>query len=164
MNAQTSIELPKRTLGIEFLVGLFTLIGVLAAGALAVGLGGVSFYNSDSYTVYAKFNNISGLQTGASVEIAGVPVGSITNITLDDSTAVLTLSIKNSVKLKDDDIAKIHTKGIIGDRYITISRGGSSIVIPPGGEITETESVVDFEDIIGKIVHSLTGDKDSKEK
>jgi phospholipid/cholesterol/gamma-HCH transport system substrate-binding protein len=161
MSGQSTIELPKRTLGIEFLVGLFTIAGVIAAGALAVGLGGITFFNSDSYTVTAEFDNISGLQTGASVEIAGVPIGQIQSIVLKDSAAVLTLAIHNNVKLRDDDIAQIRTKGIIGDRYVKISRGGSATIIPPGGKLSETESVVDFEDIIGKVVHILTGDKDS---
>jgi phospholipid/cholesterol/gamma-HCH transport system substrate-binding protein len=67
------------------------------------------------------------------------------------------LKISNSVKLRDDDIAAIRTKGIIGDRYVKISRGSSDIYVEPGQRITETESVVDFEDIIGKIIHNIGG-------
>ena len=76
----------------------------------------------------------------------------------------VSLTIKNEVQLKDDDIASIRTKGIIGDRYVKISRGASKTYIPVGGTLTETESVVDIEDIIGKIVHSLTGDKDEEDR
>ena len=62
-------------------------------------------------------------------------------------------------EIRDDDIAMVRTKGIIGDRYIKISRGASERFIPEGGTITETESAVDIEDVIGKIVHAVSGEK-----
>jgi phospholipid/cholesterol/gamma-HCH transport system substrate-binding protein len=64
------------------------------------------------------------------------------------------------MKIKDDDILSIRTKGIIGDRYVKVSRGASDTYIAEDGTTTETESVVDIEDVIGKVVHSLSGDKD----
>lgn len=154
------IVLPKRTFSTEFWVGLFTMIGVACAGYLAVGLGGLELMGSDRYDIFAEFDNISGLKFGASVEIAGVPVGEVAGINLKDPLAVVTLKLNRSVRLRDDDIASIRTKGIIGDRYVKISRGASEVYIPEGGTLTETESVVDIEDIIGKVVHSLGGDKD----
>ena len=155
--------IPKRGLTTEFFVGLFTLFSVACIGWLAVGLGGIQLFKSDTYDVYAEFDNISGLKTGASVEIAGVPIGSVHSIDLKDPVAKVTLRVNNSVKLKDDDIASIRTKGIIGDRYVKISRGGSEDYVPVGGTITETESVVDIEDIIGKLVHNFTDGKEKKE-
>lgn len=158
------IEMPRRKVTIEFLVGIFTLAGVAAAGYLAVGLGGMTIGPSHRYPIYAEFDNISGLKYGASVEIAGVPIGEVSSIELKDPMANVTLLIDNSVQIRDDDIAAIRTKGIIGDRYVKISRGASDVFIPQGGRMTDTESVVDIEDIIGKIVHSLSGDKDDKEE
>lgn len=161
---------PKKGFSLEFFVGLFTLIGVLCAGWLAVGLGGVEWFKSDTYDIFAEFDNISGLKTGASVEIAGVPIGNVNKIDLKDPVAKVTLRINNSVPIKDDDIASIRTKGIIGDRYVKISRGGSEDTVKNGGTLTETESVVDIEDLIGKIVHNMTNDSskgdssDDKEK
>jgi phospholipid/cholesterol/gamma-HCH transport system substrate-binding protein len=70
--------------------------------------------------------------------------------------------LNNNVKIKDDDIASIRTKGIIGDRYVKISRGGSDTYIAPEGTIVETESVVDLEDVIGKLIHNFTGEKDEE--
>jgi len=65
------------------------------------------------------------------------------------------MQVREGVALRDDDIAQIRTKGIIGDKYIRISPGGSDETIASGGEITITDSAVDFEAIVGKIVHSL---------
>ncbi len=158
------LPLPKRKFTMEFLVGLFAMTGVGAAGYLAVGLGGLDIGASDKYEIYAEFDNISGLKNGASVEIAGVAIGAVSEIRLKDPMALVTLRLNKSVQIRDDDIASIRTKGIIGDRYVKISRGASNMYVQPGKTMTETESVVDIEDIIGKIVHSLTGEKSESEK
>jgi len=158
------IDPPKRGFTVEFMVGLFAIAGVVAAGMLAVGLGGETLFNRGRTEIYAEFDNISGLKKGASVEIAGVPIGDVSDISLKDPVAVVTLRLFEGMQIRDDDIAAIRTKGIIGDRYVKISRGGSNVMIEPGKRMTETESVVDIEDIIGKIVHSLTGEKDKDSK
>lgn len=151
-----AVPQPKRSFSVEFFVGLFTMLGVAACGYLAVGLGNFRFSHSDEYMIYAEFDNISGLKAGASVEIAGVPIGEVAAIDLKDPVARIALRISKTIKLRDDDIASIRTKGIIGDRYVKISRGASSLNIEEGGTMTETESVVDIEDVIGKIVHSFS--------
>ena len=155
--------MPKRSISLEFFVGLFAAAGVAAAAYLAVGLAGLELNDSDNYTIYAEFDNISGLKYGASVEIAGVPIGVVSDINLNDPVARVALKLNRAVRIKDDDIASIRTKGIIGDRYVKISRGASDTFVPEGGTLFETESVVDIEDVIGKVVHSLTGDDKEEE-
>lgn len=159
----SQLRVPKRTFTVEFLVGLFSLAGVSAAGYLAVGLAGLELSDGSTYTINAEFDNISGLKYGASVEVAGVPIGEVTAISLKDPAAIVTLKLSKDIQIKDDDIASIRTKGIIGDRYVKISRGSSSTYLKPGSTMTETESVIDIEDVIGKVVHSLSGDKDEPE-
>ncbi len=161
--ATPQLPVPKRTFTLEFLVGIFTLAGVGAAGYLAVGLAGLELGTSNTYYVHAEFDNISGLKYGASVEIAGVPIGEVSAINLKDPKAIVTLKLGRDIKIKDDDILSIRTKGIIGDRYVKVSRGASDTYIAENGTTTETESVVDIEDVIGKVVHSLSGDKDEDE-
>jgi len=156
------IAQPKRSFSVEFFVGLFTMAGVATCGYLAVGLGNLRFSHADEYIVYAEFDNISGLKAGASVEIAGVPIGEVSAIDLKDPVARLSLRISKTIKLRDDDIAAIRTKGIIGDRYVKISRGASELNIAENGTMTETESVVDIEDVIGKLVHSFTSKEDEE--
>jgi len=159
----TKIELPRRGFTIELAVGIFTLIGVLASGILAIGLGGERLISSGTY-VQAEFDNVSGLERGASVEIGGVPIGRVSDISLRDPIAIVQINLDTGIQIREDDIASIRTKGIIGDRYVKISRGGSDKFIPDGGRMTDTESVVDIEDIIGKIVHSVTGEKEEEGK
>lgn len=159
----THIPLPKRTFSMELLVGIFALAGVLCAGYLSIRLGELQLFQGKRYSIFAQFDNVSGLKSGASVEVAGVPIGLIAGITLDDPMAKVEIQLFEGMHISDDDIASIRTKGIIGDRYIKISRGSSTTYIKPGGLMTETESVVDLEDLIGKFVHQM-GSKDDKEE
>lgn len=151
-----SVVLPRRAFTVEFVVGLFALASLAAFAYLAVGLGGINFGAGD-YHVFAEFDNISGLEKGASVEIAGVKIGEVVGIDFRDPNAIIKLRIDGDVKIKSDDIASIRTKGIIGDRYVKISRGASEQYLQQNETIIDTESVVDLEDIIGKIVHNLSG-------
>src|SRR2546422_5935342 len=62
------------------------------------------------------------------------------SITLKDYQALVTLRINSGVKLQDDAIASIKTKGLIGEKYLRISPGGTEKLIPPGGRIREVRS------------------------
>jgi phospholipid/cholesterol/gamma-HCH transport system substrate-binding protein len=139
---------------LEIFVGLFMVIGFLCFAWLSVRLGDVSLWSGETYPVSARFGSISGLQTGATVEIAGVPVGKVTRIQLDptDYAAIVELAIDLPVKLQEDSIASIRTAGIIGDRFISISPGGASELIPPGGTIRETESAINLEELVSKYI------------
>lgn len=156
--------IPKRALTLELIVGVFTMVGVACIAYLAVGLGGVEVWDTGKYDIIAEFDNVSGLKYGASVEVGGVPVGEVVAITLKDPMALVTMRLNRDFHVRDDDVASIRTKGIIGDRYVKISRGSSEKFIQAGGRMSETESVVDIEDIIGKIVHSLGGEKKESEE
>lgn len=161
---QKENRIPRRNFNTEVWVGLFMLISLIGAGYLSLGLGGMELGSSNYYKIYAEFDNISGLNKGASVEIAGVPIGNVSNVSLDDSVAIVELNIDKKYKIKSDDIAMIRTKGIIGDRFVKISRGASEEFLNPGDTLFNAESVVDFEDLIGKIIHSVTGSDDDKDK
>lgn len=138
----------------ETTVGIFVLAGLLCVAYLTIKLGKLEVFGSDSYSIRAKFKDVTGLKAGAYVEMAGVRIGRVGGIALDpkDSAAIVTLEIQNGVKLTDDAIASIKTSGLIGDKYVKVSPGGSDAVIRPGGMLVETESSVDLGDLIGKYV------------
>ncbi len=141
-------------LNIEVAVGVFLVAGFLCFAWLSVKLGHVDWFGGDEYAVKANFSSVSGLKEGASVEIAGVKVGKVSRIRLGDETyeAEVELSLNKEVKLQDDCIASIRTAGIIGDRYVSISPGGSDLLVEPGGIIFETESAINLEELISKYV------------
>jgi phospholipid/cholesterol/gamma-HCH transport system substrate-binding protein len=137
---------------VETAVGVFLIIGLLCLAYLSIKLGDVEIFGTKQYPVQARFTNISGLKEGAGIEIAGVNVGKVSKINLEDYQAIVELMINPGVKLQDDSIASIRTQGIIGDKYIKISPGGSEDYIEPNGLLTETESTVDIEELVSKYI------------
>jgi len=148
--------IPKKSYVVEFLVGLFTLGGLLCFAYLAVNIAQMRFLNSGYHKVYAEFSNVSGLKEGAPVEIAGVQIGEVQTIALKDTNAIVTMSVRDGIDLRDDDIASIRTKGIIGDRYVKVLPGSSETMVKVGGTVGDTESAVDLEEIIGKLIHNMS--------
>ncbi len=138
---------------LEFTVGIFVLIGFLALGYLSIQLGGLDLFENSTYKVGAKFSTVTGLRSGASVEMAGVKVGWVDKISLAGEEALVTIRINQEVELSQDSIASIRTKGILGDKYIRLSQGGSEKIIKPGGLIRETEPPIDIEKILGEFIY-----------
>ena len=138
---------------VDLSVGVFVLVGVLALGWLSVKLGRVDLLGSHGYVLTADFPSVGGLKVGSSVEIAGVEIGRVDSIALDkDFQARVRMTIRPDIKLQDDSIASSKTKGLIGERYIRISPGGSDRMIPPNGRIKEVEAPVDFEELLSKYI------------
>jgi phospholipid/cholesterol/gamma-HCH transport system substrate-binding protein len=137
---------------IELGVGLFMVAGIAALAYLSVNLGRVDILGQRGYVVYADFPSVGGLKSGASVEIAGVSVGRVQSIGLNDYQARVALQIDTNLKLQTDAIVSIKTKGLIGEKFVLISPGGSDKVVAPGGRLTEVEAPVDIEELISKYV------------
>jgi phospholipid/cholesterol/gamma-HCH transport system substrate-binding protein len=137
---------------VNIAVGIFVVLGVLALAYLSIRLGKVSFLGGGGYVITADFPSVGGLKAGSTVEIAGVEVGRVDSIGLADYQARVVLRMDSAVKLQEDSIASIKTKGLIGEKYIRISPGGSDKVIPPGGRIREVEAPVDFEELLSKYI------------
>jgi phospholipid/cholesterol/gamma-HCH transport system substrate-binding protein len=141
-----------RRSGVEVAVGVFVLVGILALSWLSIKLGRVDLLGARGYTVIAEFPSVGGLKAGSTVEIAGVEVGRVADITLSDYQARVRMTINEGVKLQEDSIASIKTKGLIGEKYIRINPGGSDQLIKPGGRLTEVEPPVDFEELLSKYI------------
>lgn len=138
--------------GVEFWVGLFIICGFLAFGYMALQLGEIPFLSSSkSYTITAQFDNISGIKKGASVQIAGVLVGQVSSIWLDeDGFANVALQIDKGVEVALDSMASVKSQGLIGDKFIQLSLGGDEEFFHEGDVLTDTESAVDIESLISK--------------
>jgi len=147
---------------IEFLVGCFVLIGFGAILYLAIQVGSARFFASDSYELQARFRNTSGVNAGSRVEIAGVRVGTVKSIVLDENFySIVTLELPNHIELDDDTIVSVKTAGLIGDRYLSLSPGGSGFPLEPGDMIVDTESALDIEGLISRFAF---GGIDGKEE
>ena len=134
----------------ELVVGIFVIVGIVAFIYLSVSLGDIKLFGSEDYNVFASFDSVTGLKVGAKVEIAGVEVGKVSGIKLDEDQAVVEMDILNDVKISDDSVASIRTQGIIGDKYVKLSLGGSDEYIENAGDIFETESAISLEELVSK--------------
>ncbi len=137
---------------VEMSVGAFMMVGLLAVAYLTLNLGGLELFGGDYYKVHASFSSVSGLKSGARVEIAGVQVGKVAQIVLVDDQAKVVLALKHQVQIGSDVFASIKTQGIIGDKFVQLTPGVEEDYLQEGSEITETESAVDLESLISKYV------------
>ena len=152
------------TKGIETMVGLFVLLGMLGLLFLALKAATLgSFNGGDAYQVQARFDNIGGLKVRAPVRSAGVTVGRVSSIALDGKTfqGVVTLDINKGVLFPKDSSAKILTAGLLGDQYVGIEPGGDEKNLAAGDVIRQTQSAVVLENLIGQFLFNKAAEAGS---
>ena len=138
---------------LELMVGAFVLFGIVCLGYLSIKLGKLEVIGGDLFEVDAQFTSASGLKPGSTVEIAGVEVGRVKSIVLNEDRAIVRLAVQNGTKLYSDTIASIKTRGIIGEKFLALSPGGSGDPLKPGDIIRDTESGLDLEELVSQYVH-----------
>ncbi|WP_084067023.1 outer membrane lipid asymmetry maintenance protein MlaD [Desulfocicer vacuolatum] len=139
---------------VEFYVGLFVIVGVLCSGYLLISLGDLDIGGNKTYRINAYFSNVAGLKNGATVEMAGVEIGRVISVNLDTKKllARVIMGIHKEVVLAEDAIASVKTSGIIGDKYISLSPGGSDMILEDGDILFNTESAIDIESLVSKYI------------
>lgn len=142
----------KKWFDAEIAVGIFMFFGILSLAYISVKLGNINLLGNNYYSVKAVFSSVKGLKKDTVVEIAGVGVGKVGDIKLVDYKAVTTLRIRTDIKIQDDAIASVRTKGLLGEKYVEITPGGSDILVGPDGTLRETEPPLDLEKLIGNFV------------
>jgi phospholipid/cholesterol/gamma-HCH transport system substrate-binding protein len=148
----------------QFIVGLFALLGIAALAILSLRLGRIELLPEPGYTIYANFDNISGLKKGDRVEIAGVQIGKVTSISLNEDRARIAMRLNSGLKIDDQAIAAIKTSGLIGDKYLSLAPGPGDHDLTDGGTLRQTESAFVLEDAIGQLISSTGNSKDASDK
>lgn len=146
---------------IEIAVGLFVLLGAAALAYLSVSIGGTLLWPSDRYALHARFATVGDLSQGAVVKLAGVPVGEVTAVRLEDYAARVELRVERSVKLPKDTIASIKTAGLLGEAYVSLSPGAAEQDLAEGEAIAQTEAPLDLFDLLGKYAFEANGSESS---
>ncbi len=136
----------------ETVVGIFVVIGMFCIGYMTVKLGNVGFLGDSTYSLFARFNTVTGLRVGNPVNMLGLEIGSVAGFKMDQDAqvAIVVLKIKRDIQIFDHAIASIKTEGLIGDKYVGIDAGGGGDLLKSGDTITETESPIDLGDLISK--------------
>ena len=143
----------------DFAVGLFVLAGLGALAYLSVELGGVAYTGPGGLKLAGSFDEIGGLSVRAPVTIAGVKVGQVSSIDLDeDLRARVVLDVDASLELPVDTAAGIRTSGLLGDQFIALEPGAEDDLLATGDELEFTESALNLDKLIGAVVHGGLGD------
>jgi len=151
----------------EVSVGLFVLLGLLGLVFLALKAANLgSATGGDVYPVTAKFDNIGGLKVRAPVRMAGVTVGRVTSITLDsrDFKGLVKMDIERAYVFPKDTSAKILTAGLLGDQYVGLEPGADEKNLAAGAAITQTQSAVVLENLIGQFLFNKAAEAGSESK
>ena len=156
----------KQQRGMEFWVGVLMLLAVLALVFLALRVSGlandVTLFSSNSYSIHAEFNNIGSLKVRSPVRIAGVEVGTVTNISLDPKNYWAKVTMRISGKVRDvpeDSLAKVAASGLLGDNFVSIMPGASMKSLHNGSDITHTYGATDITSLLSTFANSFGGDK-----
>ena len=136
---------------IELIVGLFVLIILIILGWLSTQMGKLSLEKKPTYTVYAVFNDVSGLNVKTKVKVAGVEVGSVKDIFLKNGKAVVALAIYKKYKIPKDSVAIIKSKSLLGEKSLEIQFGNSNQYLKNGEYIARTVSPTDLGTLITNI-------------
>lgn len=153
--------------GIETLVGLFVLLGLLAIVFLALKAANLATFRvGGTYAITAKFDNIGGLKVRAPVKSAGVTIGRVAAIALDTSSyqGTVTMELEEGVAFPTDTSAKILTSGLLGDQYIGLEPGGAEQNLKPGDQIKMTQSAVVLENLIGQFLYNKAAEPGGEPK
>jgi phospholipid/cholesterol/gamma-HCH transport system substrate-binding protein len=135
-------------------VGFFVLIGLGALAYLSLQVGGLELGGQERIVLRATFDDIGGLSVRAPVRVAGVKVGQVSSIDLDDELrAQVSLEVESDLGLSIDSSAAIRTAGLLGDQFIAVELGGEDAVLQDGEEFTFTESALSIDKLIGRFIH-----------
>ena len=133
------------------LAAVVFLVYALSHAAPSAGAG--------TYTLFANFGQAGSLAAGSDVKVAGVKVGTVTDIALDPKTflAKTTISVRNDVKLPTDSSIKVTSDSLLGGQHIAIDPGGAAQDMKPGQEFANTQGAVDLFGLIGQVIRPQGG-------
>jgi len=141
---------------IETLVGFIVIIIATYFFWFAYGISDIK-KSSSKYTVFASFQDIDGISKGTDVKLSGIKIGYVENLSIDKDSyyAITKLYINSHVDIPKDSRAAVSTSGLLGGKYIRIVPGISENRIDSGEKIKLTQSSLNIEDLIAKLLYSL---------
>jgi phospholipid/cholesterol/gamma-HCH transport system substrate-binding protein len=127
-------------------VGLGTTVLFVVPVAFLLRFGGA--LGADGYRLTVDFSSVGGLRPGASVEIAGVPIGRVESVRLADYQARVSLWVRHPVRIPETSVAVIKTEGLVGTKHVEIRPGSGNHALPPDGEIRKAVPPIDLEELL----------------
>ncbi|RYZ02391.1 MAG: MCE family protein [Myxococcales bacterium] len=146
----------------EFKVGAFALAGLSVVGVVVFMIGEERKLFETKALYNAQFAEVQGLRRGSPVRMGGVDIGAVTEVAYGESASDRQIHVKMDVvraesrRIRQDSIATIEGKGLLGDKMIVVSVGNEKLPqIQPGGVIPSKEGD-DMAALMGKL-GTITG-------
>jgi phospholipid/cholesterol/gamma-HCH transport system substrate-binding protein len=149
---------------LETVIGFVVL--VIAGSFIYIAYQSGQIAHTNGYTVFAKFDQVGGLSAGTDVRMSGIKVGAVAKQEIDPATylAIVTLNLRNDIKIPTDSTAKIVGDGLLGSKYVSLVPGADDTNLSSGGEIRYTQSSISLEQLLGKFVFGGMDDKKDEKK
>jgi len=137
----------------EVIVGGAVLALAIGFGVYATQVAGLSG-GTAGYPLTASFRSAEGIQAGTDVRLAGVRIGSVTDVDLNPETyrAVTTFTVQDGLEIPDDSAVLVSSEGLLGGNFLEISPGGSAFFLAPGDEVLDTQGAVSLISLLLKYV------------
>ncbi len=133
-------------------------VGLLVVGSIAafVGFLGIvstrSLSRSDAYQVHAYFDDVLGLEPKSPVQIAGIDVGRIQSITLENGKAKVTMEVDGPIELYEDAAVEKIAISLLGDYKLAIEPGSRATPrLTDGGQIRRVKSLSNVDAIVAEV-------------
>lgn len=145
---------------VETILGAVVLLVAGIFLAFSMRAGDVSA-SADGYEISADFAGIGGLSVGDDVQISGVKVGTVSDVSLNEETflARVTVSVNKDLKLPTDTAALISSESLLGGKYLALEPGADEEIIPNGGRIQYTQAPQNLEQLLGQFIFSMQQDE-----
>ncbi|MCH9753726.1 MAG: outer membrane lipid asymmetry maintenance protein MlaD [Alphaproteobacteria bacterium] len=149
---------------LETIIGSVVVLAALSFLAFTYKVADVKKF-SDTYPLKAVFEQVEGIIVGSDVMLSGIKIGSVRDLRLDTDTyrAVMSIAIKRAVKIPNDSSIRIVSNGLLGKKYVSVDAGASDEMFAGGDTIQFTQSSVNLETLIGKMIFNAP-DKDKSKK
>ncbi len=145
-------------LSLEAKVGAFVVVGLIGLGVIATTIEPLKFQRgkiSQVYTIY--FKNAAGLEKDAPVRVAGVTVGKVLSVGVEDGKAKVEIAFTKPVKLYRNAVVKIETMGLMGEKYVEIDPGHPPApLLPSGTKIENTQVPASMDEVMSSLNQLLT--------
>jgi phospholipid/cholesterol/gamma-HCH transport system substrate-binding protein len=147
------------TNGLETGIGALVLAGAIGFGVYALQVADVGPVGGDQYALTASFRSLEGVGVGTDVRLAGVKIGTVSEVELYPETfrADTTVSIDSETQIPDDSAIIISSEGLLGGNLVEVVPGGSPFFFAAGDEITDTQGAVSLVSLLLKFVSGGDG-------
>ena len=142
----------------EILVGAAVLAIAVGFAVFASRTAGFGSGAAASYPLHASFRSLEGVSEGSDVRLAGVKIGTVTEVVLNPETfrADTVVSVDSAIQIPDDSAIVIASEGLLGGNFVEIVPGGSPFAFEPGATVEDTQGAVSLISLLLKFVSGKT--------